>query len=546
MSFCRNLAAGLLGLALVGCLDTNPNTSSGPIQSARVASAPPGHPDCIDQTLLVVLDRDALRPGRDRFSESDLSCSRKSAGNRATLEWFSRNIGQELTLSAGEVGNEGWFAFSSVRIAWKSAGPDHEDGLRNFVDAGAGLGSPDKSGKKDGLLEKVPGLVPLRATGLARLEGRSVCALALDGDVRMAYAPPVGDLRGPYLGKAAFMVLAVDDKAGRSRGELPQLRVRVLDADAVCAEPLSKFEEAPLPVSAQEPRDCERPACVVQRTVLNEPWNAIDTALWRADEDAVAEDGFFQAREGSGSAAADWIPKCPLALDTNTVVRVSNRIRLLDPARNNFAESGALFLVNADADESFANYAFLNLGFTGQPGKIFVEIFGSSGGQDFDQFEESSVASASSVSFTLDLLVSKDSYRVVVGDVAVDTVALSSPLPAVSMLEVGVQQIGAGLRGLVDQTTISLQCKQAKETERRCRAHSRHRFCWRDGKVRCMPGAEPSEDLRHSTLVRGHLRCRNDLIRMAKEKCGRMTHPPRGLAMLAKLRPTPETEMEAR
>jgi hypothetical protein len=542
MSFCRNLAAGLLCLAALGCLDTNPNTSSSPIQSARVSSAPSGRPDCIDQTLLVVLDRDALSPGHNRFSDADLSCSRKGVGNRATLDWFARNIGQELTLSAGEVGNEGWFAFSSVRIAWKSAGPDHEDGLRNYMDAGQGLGSPDKSGKKESLLDKVPGLVPLRATGLARLEGRSVCALVLDGDVRMSYGPPTGDLRGPYLGKAAFMVLSVDDKARRSGGELPQVRIRVLDAEAVCADPLSRFDEAPLPVSSQEPRDAERPACVIQRTLLNEPWNAIDTALWRPDEDAVAEDGLFQARDGAGSAAADWIPKCPLALDTNTVVRFSNRIRFLDPVANNFVESGALFLINADADESFTNYAFLNVGFTGQPGKIFVETFGSSGGQDFDQFEESSVASSPSVTFTLDLLVSKDAYRVVVGDEAVDTVSLASPLPAVSLFEVGVQQIGSGMRGLVDQTTVSMQCKNAKESERRCRSHSKHQFCWRGGKVLCSPGSTPSDDLRKSVLVRGHIRCRNDLIRMAKVKCGRMAHPPKGLAMLAKLKEIPETE----
>jgi len=542
MSFCRNLAAGLLCLTALGCLDTNPNTSSSPIQSARVSCAPSGRPDCIEQTLLVVLDRDALSPGHNRFSDADLSCSRKGVGNRATIDWFSRNIGQEVTLSAGEVGNEGWFAFSSVRFAWKSAGPDHEDGLRNYVDAGAGLGAPDKSGKKETLLDRVPGLVPLRATGLARLEGRSVCALVLDGDVHMSYEPPSGDLRGPYLGKAAFMVLSVSDLARRSGGDLPQVRVRVLDAEAVCADPLSKFDEAPIPVSAKEPRDAERPACVVQRTLLNEPWDAIDTSLWRSDEDAIAADGYFQARDGAGSAAADWIPKCPLALDTNTVVRFSNRIRFLDPIANNYTESGALFLINADADESFANYAFLNVGFTGQPGKIFVETFGSSGGQDFDQFEESSVASSPSVTFTLDLLVSKDSYRVVVGDEAVDTVMLGSPLPAVSLLEVGVQQIGAGLRGLVDQTTVSLQCKNAKESERRCQAHTKHRFCWRQGNVYSSPGTTNPSGLRQSTLVVGQMRCRNNMIRMAKEKCGRMAHPPKGLAMLSKLKEIPESE----
>jgi hypothetical protein len=51
--------------------------------------------------------------------------------------------------------------------------------------------------------------------------------------------------------------------------------------------------------------EAQSPACTVFRTLLDEQGNSLDTSLWRSDRDGVAIGGFFQAREGANSAAAD-------------------------------------------------------------------------------------------------------------------------------------------------------------------------------------------------------------------------------------------------
>jgi hypothetical protein len=530
----------LAGLAAVGCLDLNPGAASSQPES-RVYAASVGHPGCIEPALLLVLDRDAISPGRAPFSESELGCARKRVGYRATVDWFARHIGEEVVLPGGRVGNEGWFAFTSVRFGWQAAGPDKDDGMRNYLAAGPGLGSADAKGNPETLLEKVPGLAPLRATGLARLEGRSVCAVVLDGDVRMSYAPVSGNIRGPNLGKVAFQILSVADGNARSGSQLPDVRVRVLDADAVCSDPLAKFPDAPALASESNPPDAERPACAVFRTLLDEQWNRLDTTLWRTDGDGVASGGLFQTRDGAGSAAADWVPDCPVLLDSAAGIRFENRVQLQGSAANDFVESGALFLINGDADGTFSNYAFVNVGFTGQPGKVFAEIFGSSGGQDFDQFEESSLPSASFIGFPLDIWIFKDSYQIAINGEVLDTLRFASPLSAVSLFEVGVQQ-NDGLRGLVNWTKVTAQCQREKERDFKCRRHSEHRFCARNGKLYGSPDDRQGWQSRDGkSLARGCLRNRNRLIRMAKEKTAHCAHPSKGLLLLARMREAPDT-----
>jgi hypothetical protein len=612
------LGAALSGLFAAGCLDQNPGGAQQQATALRAESSSPGHPECRDENLLLILDEDALAPGRDpnRFSERDLGCSRKKVGNRSTVDWFSRHIGLEMTLPSGDVGDEGWFAPTQVRIGWKSAGPEQGDGLRNYMEAGPGLGSPDSRGNAETLLENVPGLAPLRATGLARLEGRSVCAITLDGEVTMKYNPLSGDIRGKSLGKIAFQVLSTggpsrrwdnggqqgyqsrdsdggkgggssggsneirgggsreqcdkddDDRNKGGRGDdhhgggsqnetieccpgcggsLPSVRIRILDADAVCADPLSLFVDAPLPTSQCLPKDVERPSCAVQRELLNEAWNTFDTTVWHGDGDQITGSGLLFAREGAFSTAADWIPGCPLSLDSNTTIKFTNRIQLLAPTANNFVESGALFMVNADNDGSFSNFAFLNVGFTGQPGKVFVETFGASGGQDFDQFEESSIASAGSISFAVDMWISKDSYQIAVGNEMIDTVLIASPLASIGLMEVGVQQNMGGLRGLIDQTTVSVLCKTEKERVQRCRRHSERSFCVRKGRY-CKRSSSSSSaaastadpEIMPAASTVGHIRGRNNLIRMAREKVRHLAHPPKGLLYLSKLKEIPD------
>jgi hypothetical protein len=105
-------------------------------------------------------------------------------------------------------------------------------------------------------------------------------------------------------------------------------------------------------------------------------------------------------------------------------------VQLQGSTANDFVERGALFLINADADGSFAKYAFVNVGFTGKSGKVFAEIFGSSGGQDFDQLEESSLSTASFVGFQLDIWIFKNSYQIAINGEVLDTLRFASPLTA--------------------------------------------------------------------------------------------------------------------
>ncbi len=56
-----------------------------------------------------------------------------------------------ISLYTGQVGDEGWFALENIPQAWDDAGPTG-DGLRNFLVAGPGLGTPDADGDMTRLL----------------------------------------------------------------------------------------------------------------------------------------------------------------------------------------------------------------------------------------------------------------------------------------------------------------------------------------------------------------------------------------------------------
>lgn len=515
--FCLGLGSGVF------CLQCNYSAPGESQPSAMALRAQGSSPACRPETHLLILDEDAIGPGRlpNRFTEKDVNADSAFIGNRYTLEYFSQNIGNEITLPAGEVGDEGWFAPTSVRYSWKSAGPDIGDGLRNYVEAGPGLGKPDAKGRKETLLENVPQLAPLRAMGLARLEGKSVCGVVLQGDVRMNYATRSGNVQGPNLGKVAFQVLSTQNDAGNSANALPTVKIRILEANAVCGDPLVAFATAPLSNSKSEPRDIARPSCSVQENVINETWDIFDTSLWVGDGDQVVENGRFFAREGANSAAADYITPCPVTIESTTAVRFSNRLQLTSPSQNNFAESGALFMVNADNDGSFRNFVFVNVGYTMAPSKVFVELFGSNNGVEFDQFEETSLNYSPSQLFAVDLWIRNNAYQVGVAGEMIDTVALSSKLPSVSLFEVGVQQNAGGLKGLVDLTSIDKLCP--KVNTHQCRKKSSFK-----GK-------------RWHKRVSEKCRTRNDYIRLAREKMKRCAKPSAGIRCLAKMKERPET-----
>lgn len=539
---------------LQGCLAPMPGGEA-PV-AARAAAANPG---CTESVHLLVLDEDAIDNGCsiNRFSGRDVNDGIAAVGLRAVLPWFATHPGKEIVIPSGEVGDEGWFALKSVQVAWRSAGPDREDGLRNYLEAGPGLGAPDEKGNRETLLDRVPDVTPLRATGLSRLAGRSVCAVVMDGDVRVDYSPLKGNLKGPNLGKVAFQVLSVAAASRHSGSRLPQVKIRILDADAVCGEVLTPFLGAPVLSSSCEPRDVEPPACSIEDNLLVEPWNALDPKLWAYDEDATVADGFFFAREGASSAFADWVSPCPVTVESTTAVRFSNRVQFSAAEESEDNRGGALFLVNTDPTGAYRDYVFLSLGYTHQPGLVFVELFGESGGQPFDQFMETPLDFSPSLLFNVELAILRDSYRVSVGGEAVDTVQLGNPVTSAELFEVGVQQ-SLGLRGLIDQTTLTKVCR--KECNGRHRSHYSQRRCGKGGHSKRRHAKDHDSDGRRSSEGRpdGPLAkesaeaawvradpdpCgKNALIQMAKAKVRYQVDPPMGLVILSRMPLTPGCE----
>ncbi|MCP4006309.1 MAG: hypothetical protein GY725_19180 [bacterium] len=95
---------------------------------------------------------------------------------RNELRFFDQNEGLTITLHTGEVGDEGWFAPKVISDSWAAAGPTN-DGLGNFLGlpstsfphgVGPGLGT---SNDPEVLLDEIPDVTPLRATGLSQLIG---------------------------------------------------------------------------------------------------------------------------------------------------------------------------------------------------------------------------------------------------------------------------------------------------------------------------------------------------------------------------------------
>src|SRR5207237_5898632 len=108
-----------------------------------------------------------------------------AVGVRAQLRFFRDQIGRTITLPAGAVGDEGWFALKTIPASWAQAG-----GAAGFVGnpaanpedpapqgTGPGLGAPDANGDRDSLLKAVPNVTPLRATALNNLIRRDGCAV---------------------------------------------------------------------------------------------------------------------------------------------------------------------------------------------------------------------------------------------------------------------------------------------------------------------------------------------------------------------------------
>ena len=200
--------------------------------------------------IFLLIDEDSIDNGNppNFFSDGTINDEIADIGLRTQLPFFAANVGETITLHTGEVGDEGWFALKTIPADWDStAGAD--DGLRNFFVAGPGFVDSED------LLDKIPDVTPLRATGLSNLVGEIVCAVVYDSDISINYDPLDGSLKGANLGTVAFEVLSVVKLDGFSSSSLPEVAIEILEADEVCEEKLELFEDAPEPDSSSEPFD---------------------------------------------------------------------------------------------------------------------------------------------------------------------------------------------------------------------------------------------------------------------------------------------------
>ena len=168
----------------------------------------------------------------------------------------------------GEVGDEGWHALKTIPTSWISAGPT-ANGAQNYLAAGPGLGTGNDD--PEVLLDKIPNVTPLRATGLAMLIGQTVLAVVYDGDVSTNFSPLEANLMGANLGLVAFDVVAVKTRTDGSSGSLPRVTIAIRAVDAALAAPLKLFDNAPVPVSSSEPFDITVPASVPAAQLVDAP-----------------------------------------------------------------------------------------------------------------------------------------------------------------------------------------------------------------------------------------------------------------------------------
>lgn len=214
-----------------------------------------------DYAVFLLIDEESIDNDTEpnNFTSSEVNDDLSEIGQRRQLRYFEANEGREITLYTGQVGDEGWYAVKTVPNTWIEAGPT-DNGLRNFLAPGPGLGASGSSDDRDALLDDVPGITPLRATGLAMLEGQTVFAVVYDSDISINYSPLRGNLQGENLGVVAFDVLEVGARSDGSSSSLPYVRIRIQSAYLVRELPLHLFENAPILSSSSEPMDIQPPA----------------------------------------------------------------------------------------------------------------------------------------------------------------------------------------------------------------------------------------------------------------------------------------------
>ncbi|AFL83642.1 hypothetical protein Belba_1000 [Belliella baltica DSM 15883] len=213
------------------------------------------------EIIFLLIDESSIDNGNEpnNFSEIEVNDNIAEIGQRQILKYFLENTGRTIDLFTGQVGDEGWFAPKSIPSSWINAGPT-KNGLQNYLTPGPGLGASGDD--PEVLLDEIPNVTPLRATGLKMLEGETVYALVYDSDISINYSPLVGNLQGSNLGIVAFDVLNVTRRMDGSTSDLPRVTVRIRNATEVKNLNLGLFSNAPIPQSSSEPFDINPPATV--------------------------------------------------------------------------------------------------------------------------------------------------------------------------------------------------------------------------------------------------------------------------------------------
>lgn len=256
----------LLAILIPGCGGTDYDDLPGnPTEDTEKPDENGDEPDPDPDTdtgesgVFILIDEDSIDNGNEPndFSETDVNDQLAEVGQRQPLEYFQTNIGEEIELYTGQVGDEGWFALTTIPSSWISAGPT-DSGARNFLEAGPGLGQDES----EDLLDEIPNVIPLRATGLSMLTGQTVLGLVYDSDISINYDPVEGNLQGDNLGIIAFEVLEVSARTGGSDSDLPVVRVLIKDTGEISAGDLLLFSNPPIPESSSEPEDITPPSNV--------------------------------------------------------------------------------------------------------------------------------------------------------------------------------------------------------------------------------------------------------------------------------------------
>lgn len=218
-----------------------------------------GEPDPDAAAVFVLIDEESIDDGNEPndFTETDVNDDISQIGQREVLAYFNENSGEEITLYTGQTGDEAWFVLKEIPSSWDEAGPN-ESGARNFLEAGPGLGQDES----EDLLDEIPEVTPLRATGLSMLTGQTIIAIVYDSDISINYDPLEGNLQGENLGVVAFEVLNVTERTDGSDSDLPSVNIRILDYAAVAALELNLFSNAPTPESSSEPEDTTPPETI--------------------------------------------------------------------------------------------------------------------------------------------------------------------------------------------------------------------------------------------------------------------------------------------